>query len=55
MSVDEWRAASELFDEDVVARVSPRASAEAKQTPQSTAPAAVEARLTEVRGWLAAL
>jgi argininosuccinate lyase len=52
LSLDEWRAASNLFDEDVVGRVSSRASAAAKTTPQSTAPAAVSARLAEVQGWL---
>jgi len=33
--------------------VTPRVSVGAKRTPQSTAPAAVEARLAEVRQWLA--
>ena len=55
LSLDEWRAASDLFDPDVVGRVTPRASVAAKQTPQSTAPAAVEARLAEVQGWLQGL
>jgi argininosuccinate lyase len=50
---EEWRRASDLFDDDVVARVTPRASAEAKRTPQSTAPEAVAARLAEVEHWLA--
>ena len=52
LSLDEWRAASEQFEADVVTRVTPRVSVAAKQTPQSTAPAAVEARLTEVQRWL---
>ena len=52
LSLDEWRAASERFDADVVARVTPRVSVAAKRTPQSTAPAAVDARLTEIRQWL---
>ena len=52
LSLDEWRAASELFDQDVVSRVAPRASAAAKKTPQSTAPEAVHARLAEVQSWL---
>jgi len=52
LSLDEWRAASERFEADVVTRVTPRVSVAAKQTPQSTAPAAVEARLTEVQRWL---
>src|SRR5207248_2432419 len=41
LSLEDWRAASDLFDQDVVSRVAPRASAAAKTTPQSTAPAAV--------------
>jgi argininosuccinate lyase len=52
LSLDEWRAANDLFDADVVARVTPGASVAAKQTPQSTAPGAVEGRLEEVRQWL---
>ena len=52
LSLEEWRAASDLFDQDVVSRVAPRASAAAKTTPQSTAPAAVTARLAEVQRWL---
>ena len=45
LSLEEWRAASDLFDADVVDRVTPRASVAAKRTPQSTRPAAVEAAL----------
>ena len=52
LSLVEWRAASDLFDADVVARVTPGASVAAKRTPQSTAPQAVAARLAEVRRWL---
>ncbi|PYR21213.1 MAG: argininosuccinate lyase [Acidobacteria bacterium] len=52
LSMGEWRAASELFDGDIVNRMTPGVSVTAKATPQSTAPAAVEARLTEVRQWL---
>jgi argininosuccinate lyase len=55
LTLDEWRAASELFDQDVISRVAPRASAGAKKTPQSTAPAAVTARLAEVQRWLEGL
>ena len=53
LTLDEWRAASELFGPDIIGRVTPRVSASAKRTPQSTAPAAVEARLADVRRWLA--
>jgi argininosuccinate lyase len=52
LSVDEWRAASDLFDAEIVERITPRASVTRKRTPQSTAPAAVEARLADVRRWL---
>ena len=52
LSLDEWRVASDLFDDDIVSRVTPRVSVGAKRTPQSTAPAAVEARLADVRQWL---
>jgi argininosuccinate lyase len=52
LSLEEWRAASELIDKDIVARVTPRASVDAKRTPQSTAPAAVAEALTEVQSWL---
>jgi argininosuccinate lyase len=53
LSLTEWRAASELFGDDIVARITPRASVEAKQTPQSTAPAAVRRSLDDVRTWVA--
>jgi argininosuccinate lyase len=55
MTFEEWRASSDLFEADVVARVRPAASVEAKRTPQSTAPGAVAARLADVRRWLASL
>jgi argininosuccinate lyase len=52
LSAKEWRAVSELFDADIAAHVTPKASVAAKRTPQSTAPAAVEAVLADVRAWL---
>ena len=52
LSVAEWGAASEHFGPDVVARVTPAVSVAAKRTPQSTAPAAVDKRLGEIREWL---
>jgi argininosuccinate lyase len=52
LSPDEWRAASEFFGPDVVARVTARASVAAKRTPQSTAPPAVAAALREITEWL---
>jgi argininosuccinate lyase len=53
LTVEEWRAASELFEADIVARITPRTSVGAKRTPQSTAPTAVREALAEVRQWLA--
>jgi argininosuccinate lyase len=52
LSLEEWRAASDLCEADVLARITPAVSVQAKRTPQSTAPDAVRARLAEVRGWL---
>jgi argininosuccinate lyase len=52
LDASEWHSASELFDPDVLKRVTPEASVRAKQTPQSTAPAAVSAALTDVERWL---
>ena len=52
VSMEEWRAASDRFEPDIVARVTPRVSVAAKRTPQSTSPAAVQQRLAEVRAWL---
>ena len=57
---DAWRNGARpasLFDADVVARVTPRASVAAKRTPQSTAPAAVQDALSRGRssGWKIAL
>ena len=48
----EWRGYSELFEPDIVECVTTRASVEARRTPQSTHPDAVQAALHEVRGWL---
>jgi argininosuccinate lyase len=53
LTLPEWRAASDRFGPDIVGRVTPRVSVNAKQTPQSTAPAAVDAALAGVRQWLA--
>ncbi|HKB13279.1 MAG TPA: argininosuccinate lyase [Vicinamibacterales bacterium] len=52
LTLAEWRAASDRFEADVVDRVTPGVSVAAKRTPQSTAPAAVDARLADVRRWL---
>ena len=52
LSPAEWRAASDLFGDDIGAHVTAQASVAAKRTPQSTSPAAVGAALSEVRSWL---
>jgi len=52
LSIDEWRRHSALFDADVKRAITPLASVEKKQTPQSTAPKAVAAALAETRAWL---
>jgi argininosuccinate lyase len=52
LSMKEWRAVNELFDADIASHVTPKASVEAKRTPQSTAPAAVGRALAEVQTWL---
>jgi len=52
LTLADWSAASDRFAADVVDRVTPGVSVAAKRTPQSTAPAAVAARLAEVRQWL---
>ena len=52
LSLEEWRAASDLCEADVIARITPPVSVQAKRTPQSTAPGAVAARLADVRAWL---
>jgi argininosuccinate lyase len=53
LRMDEWRAASEHFGDDIAGRVTPRLSVEAKRTPQSTAPSAVRDALANVERWLA--
>jgi argininosuccinate lyase len=52
LSLEEWRAASDRFEPDIVGRVTPQVSVALKRTPQSTAPTAVEARLADIRQWL---
>jgi argininosuccinate lyase len=53
LSLSEWQAFSPLFAEDVKTRVTAWASVQARRTPQSTNPDAVQARLAELRAWLA--
>ena len=52
LSPDEWRGYHERLDVEAAVRISARGSVEARQTPQSTAPAAVAAALDETRRWL---
>ncbi len=55
LRLDEWRAASDLFGDDIIARVTPEQSVRAKRTPQSTAPGAVREALADTRRWLDSL
>ncbi len=50
----DWRRYHELFAADVVRRITARGAVEARTTPQSTNPAAVQAALDEARGWVEA-
>ena len=54
LSLAEWREHSPLFAEDVRTAITPLASVEKKQTPQSTGPKAVAAALSETLRWLKA-
>jgi len=55
LSLQEWRAASEMFGDDAPAAATARASVEARRTPQSTNPDAVQAALVECRQWLSSV
>ena len=52
LTPDEWKSHHELFEDDVVERVTPRGSVDARATPQSTNPKAVRAALARVREWV---
>ncbi|HAK56550.1 MAG: argininosuccinate lyase [Vicinamibacterales bacterium] len=52
LSMPDWRAFSDLFEDDVVARVTARAAVDARQTPQSTNPMAVAEALSRLTAWL---
>jgi argininosuccinate lyase len=54
LSLPEWRAHSNLFDDDILKSITAKASVEARRTPQSTGPEHVAAALREARTWLAA-
>jgi len=55
LTLDEWRAFSVLFDDEIVRILTPQASVRARRTPQSTHPDAVAAALAEVKAWLTSL
>jgi argininosuccinate lyase len=54
LSVEQWRAFSPHFGDDVREAVTPEASVRARKTPQSTSPAAVRQALAETKHWLSA-
>ena len=54
LRIEEWRAHSPLFGDDVHEAVSAAASVAKKATPQSTRPESVAAALKEIRAWLEA-
>ena len=50
----DWRRYHESFGADIVGQITARGSVEARQTPQSTNPAAVGTALANVRAWIQA-
>ncbi len=54
LTLEDWRAHSSLFDDDVTHTITAAASVGRKRTPQSTHPDAVAAALRDVRDWIAA-
>jgi argininosuccinate lyase len=52
LTLAEWRDASDLFDEDAPQRATAQASVQARRTPQSTNPEAVDRALRECRDWI---
>ena len=52
LTMGEWRTASEMFGEDAPGAATALASVQARRTPQSTNPDAVQAALRECREWL---
>jgi argininosuccinate lyase len=55
LTLQEWRAASEMFGEDAPAAATALASVEARRTPQSTNPDAVRIALDECWQWLSSV
>ncbi len=52
LTSEEWRGYDARFGTDAGARITSRASVEARRTPQSTSPAAVADALAAVRAWV---
>jgi argininosuccinate lyase len=52
LTMAEWREASEMFGEDAPRAATAMASVQARRTPQSTHPGAVQAALEDCRGWV---
>ena len=52
LTPEEWQRYDARFPADAGDRITARASVEARRTPQSTNPAAVQAALSELRDWL---
>jgi argininosuccinate lyase len=52
LSMEEWRTASDMFGEDAPRAATALASVQAKKTPQSTNPEAVQTALAECRTWM---
>jgi argininosuccinate lyase len=55
LTLDEWRAASDVFGPDAPQAATALASVKARKTPQSTSPAAVAAAVEDTRAWAAGL
>jgi len=53
LSMEEWRAASDVFGPDAPKAATALASVSARKTPQSTNPDAVRAAVADARGWAA--
>ena len=52
LTLDEWQGYDARFGEDIADAITPRASVERRETPQSTNPTAVTSQLAGVRAWL---
>ena len=52
LSMVEWKVNSDLFEGDIQTKITAQAAVAARQTPQSTNPAAVEHALSCINAWL---